>query len=274
MRNPFRFTVDPRDGQVIVADVGNNNWEEINRGGPARNFGWPCYEGPYEAATYANCDAYKSGASPITQAIYSYPHSVSNPMRGSAIGGDLYLGTAFPALYRGAYFYQDFNGGVVDFLTFNGDGSANDHEFATNVPGVVQMTVGDDGAMYVSPSSWAASGAFATPPAATSHRRPMRPPTRGRYGAAGRHLLEQAQHRPREEHRRLPVGLWRRGDQQQGQPDLHLRRERRLHGCAHGDRLGRRHGQRLAADCGRQFAAGRRKSWNRATAPNSASGKR
>ncbi len=149
LRNPFRFVIDPRDGQVIVADVGNNNWEEINRGGPGSNFGWPCYEGPYEAATYANCDAYKSGASPITQAVYSYPHSLSNPMRGSAIGGDLYLGTAFPALYRGAYFYHDFNGGVVDFLTFNADGSANDNEFATNVPGIVQMTVGDDGAIYV-----------------------------------------------------------------------------------------------------------------------------
>jgi glucose/arabinose dehydrogenase len=149
MRNPFRFTIDPRDGQVIVGDVGNSNWEEINRGGGGSNFGWPCYEGPFEAATYANCDAYKSGAAPVTQAVFSYPHSVKPPMRGSAIGGDIYLDDVFPALYRGAYFYHDFNGGVVNFLTFNADGSANDNEFATNVPGVVQMTVGDDGAMYV-----------------------------------------------------------------------------------------------------------------------------
>lgn len=149
MRNPFRFTVDPRNGQVIVADVGNSNWEEINRGGPGSNFGWPCYEGPYEAATYANCDAYKSGDSPITHAVYSYPHSTKNPQRGSAIGGDLYLENVFPPLYRGAYFFHDFNGGVVEFLTFNADGSANHNEFATNVPGIVQMTTGDDGAVYV-----------------------------------------------------------------------------------------------------------------------------
>lgn len=149
LRNPFRFTVDPRNGQVIVADVGNSNWEEINRGGPGSNFGWPCYEGPYEAATYANCDAYHSGSLPITQAVYSYPHSVKDPQRGSAIGGDLYLGNVFPPLYRGAYFYHDFNGGVVDFLTFNADGSANHNEFATNVPGIVQMTTGQDGAIYV-----------------------------------------------------------------------------------------------------------------------------
>lgn len=149
MRNPFRFTVDPRDGQVIVADVGNSNWEEINRGGPGSNFGWPCYEGPFEAATYADCAAYQSGSSPVTDAVFSYPHSIKDPQRGSAIGGDLYLGNVFPPLYRGAYFFHDFNGGVVDFLTFNADGSANHNEFATNVPGVVQMTTGDDGAIYV-----------------------------------------------------------------------------------------------------------------------------
>ncbi len=149
MRNPFRFVVDPRDGQVIVADVGNSNWEEINRGGPGSNFGWPCYEGPYEAATYANCDAYKSGSAPVTNAAYSYEHSLKDPQLGSAIGGDLYLGSAFPALYRGAYFYHDFNGGVVNFLTFNDDGSANSNQFATNVPGMVQMLAGDDGALYV-----------------------------------------------------------------------------------------------------------------------------
>ncbi|MCB0051904.1 MAG: PQQ-dependent sugar dehydrogenase, partial [Caldilinea sp.] len=54
LRNPFRFSVDPRNGRVIVGEVGNEKWEEINVGGPGANFGWPCYEGPYEAATYAN----------------------------------------------------------------------------------------------------------------------------------------------------------------------------------------------------------------------------
>ena len=148
MRNPFRFTIDPRTGEVILGDVGNENWEEINRGGPGANFGWPCYEGPYEAATYANCDAYRSGAAPVTEPIHYYPHT-TKPQRGSAIGGDLYLGSNFPPLYRGAYFYHDFNGGVVNFLTFRSDGSAVDNEFGTNVPGIVQMTVGPDGALYM-----------------------------------------------------------------------------------------------------------------------------
>jgi len=146
MRNPFRFTVDPRNGRVIVGEVGNEKWEEINIGGPGANFGWPCYEGPEEAATYANCDAFRSGEWTVTHGVYSYRHT-TKPQRGAAIGGDLYLGRSFPALYRGAYFYHDFNGGVTNFLTFGGDGSVTDNEFATNMPGIVQITATDD-ALY------------------------------------------------------------------------------------------------------------------------------
>ena len=147
MRNPFRFTVDPRNGRVIVGEVGNEKWEEINIGGPGANFGWPCYEGPEEAATYANCEAFRSGEWTVTHAVHSYRHT-TKPQRGAAIGGDLYLGRSFPALYRGAYFYHDFNGGVTNFLTFGGDGSVTDNEFATNMPGIVQITATDD-ALYV-----------------------------------------------------------------------------------------------------------------------------
>ncbi len=148
LRNPFRFTIDARNGRLILGDVGNEKWEEINIGGPGANFGWPCYEGPYEAATYANCDALRADPGQVTQAVYSYAHT-TQPQRGAAIGGDLYLRTAFPALYRGAYFYHDYNGGVINFLTFRGDGSAVNNEFANNAPGIVQMTTAKDGSMYL-----------------------------------------------------------------------------------------------------------------------------
>lgn len=45
VRNPFRISFDPPTGALYVGDVGWNTWEEINRGGPGANFGWPCYEG-------------------------------------------------------------------------------------------------------------------------------------------------------------------------------------------------------------------------------------
>lgn len=143
LRNPFRITVDPRNGRVIIGEVGNQKWEEINIAEPGANFGWPCYEGPEEAASYADCRPYRSGELPVVAPAFAYTHT-AQPARGAAIGGGLYLGRAFPALYRGAYFYHDYNGGVTNFLTFNADGSVTDHEFATNMPGIVQITATND----------------------------------------------------------------------------------------------------------------------------------
>ncbi|WP_052317442.1 PQQ-dependent sugar dehydrogenase [Caldilinea aerophila] len=143
LRNPFRITVDPRNGRVIIGEVGNQKWEEINIAEPGANFGWPCYEGPEEAASYADCRPYRSGELTVVAPTFAYTHT-AQPARGAAIGGDLYLGRTFPAIYRGAYFYHDYNGGVTNFLTFNADGSVTDHEFATNMPGIVQMTATND----------------------------------------------------------------------------------------------------------------------------------
>ena len=45
LRNPFRFTL--RDGtNPVIADVGWENYEEIDLSAPGRNYGWPCWEGP------------------------------------------------------------------------------------------------------------------------------------------------------------------------------------------------------------------------------------
>ncbi|HMZ43868.1 MAG TPA: PQQ-dependent sugar dehydrogenase, partial [Anaerolineales bacterium] len=49
LRNPWRFSFDSLTGDLIIADVGQNAWEEVNvqpassNGG--QNYGWPCYEG-------------------------------------------------------------------------------------------------------------------------------------------------------------------------------------------------------------------------------------
>ena len=49
LRNPWRFSFDRATGDLVVADVGNNAWEEVSWASSADagplNFGWPCYEG-------------------------------------------------------------------------------------------------------------------------------------------------------------------------------------------------------------------------------------
>ena len=46
LRNPFRITISPVNGEVYSGDVGTSYYEEINAGKGA-NHGWPCYEGGF-----------------------------------------------------------------------------------------------------------------------------------------------------------------------------------------------------------------------------------
>ena len=58
LRNPFRFTFDRENGDILIGDVGQRNWEEINQipaaATPPMNFGWVCREG---------CDTSETGVS-------------------------------------------------------------------------------------------------------------------------------------------------------------------------------------------------------------------
>ncbi len=148
LRNPFRFTFAPSTGELVVGEVGNSTWEEINRGAPGANFGWPCYEGEERMTDWAICDPLFSGAAPVTFGLYTYAHSVQ-PQRGAAIGGDFYTGKLYPAAYRGAYFFTDFNGGVITAMHFDASGGYTLQDFATSVPGPVQISMGPDGNLWM-----------------------------------------------------------------------------------------------------------------------------
>ena len=50
LRNPFKFTIQPTTDTtttdtIFINDVGKNTWEEINKGAPGANYGWPVHEG-------------------------------------------------------------------------------------------------------------------------------------------------------------------------------------------------------------------------------------
>src|SRR3954468_19492205 len=60
LRNPFRFSFDRQTGDLIIGDVGQNNWEEVDFS-PAglaavRNYGWRCREG-FHANPSVSCTA-------------------------------------------------------------------------------------------------------------------------------------------------------------------------------------------------------------------------
>jgi hypothetical protein len=115
LRNPWRWSFDALTGALIIADVGQYTWEEVDIQKPessgGQNYGWRCYEGnhPFNTAGCKSQSAY-------TFPVYEYQHLNSDC---SITGGFVYRGDTFPRLY-GKYFCADYCRGVIRALTMNG----------------------------------------------------------------------------------------------------------------------------------------------------------
>ncbi|QBI55546.1 PQQ-dependent sugar dehydrogenase [Streptomonospora litoralis] len=103
LRNPWRFSFDPKNGSMWIADVGQGIHEEVNHlqadeGGT--NFGWPCREGPAEYDA-ERCDP----AADYTDPVFSYTHEGTNC---SVTGGLVYRGERYADLAGGTYVMTDY----------------------------------------------------------------------------------------------------------------------------------------------------------------------
>lgn len=153
-RNPYRFCFDPVSGDLIEADVGQNNIEEINRVVKGGNYGWAIKEGDFlfnqtngpagPAGTIGAPPGYFSPGSPAglidpisgPKGILEYDHN-----NGISItGGFVYRGAGMPELYgkyvfgdlaliakpvrqNGRIFYADLQQGTINVFTLPQFGS-------------------------------------------------------------------------------------------------------------------------------------------------------
>lgn len=145
LRNPFRFTFHPTTADLVIGDVGKSSWEEVNRGRAGANFGWPCFENSDPGMTAPPCDKVHAASKQLVFPLHAFPHTEG---RVAIIGGDFYTGVNFPAEYRGAYCFGDYNVGKIWMLTTTNNG-AQVKEFAGNFAGLVQISMGPDGNLYV-----------------------------------------------------------------------------------------------------------------------------
>jgi glucose/arabinose dehydrogenase len=123
LRNPWRYSFDDPSrggtGALLIGDVGQDRWEEIdyepaNRGG--RNYGWRNREGAHN-----NVTSLPPAFLPLIDPIHEYDH----PAGSSITGGFVYRGRALGAAYLGRYFFADLSGRVWSIaLTINGAGEA------------------------------------------------------------------------------------------------------------------------------------------------------
>lgn len=144
VRNPWRWSFDPANGNMYIADVGQGAWEEINlavapnNGGT--NWGWRLREGKHCFNPPSNCDPQGITTDPV----YEYSHSAG---RCSITGGYVYRGSDIPAA-KGRYFFADYCTGEV----WSGEklgATFTDIQLHTNIDNVTSFGVDASGELYV-----------------------------------------------------------------------------------------------------------------------------
>jgi glucose/arabinose dehydrogenase len=117
LRNPWRFAFDAANGDLYIADVGEERRDEIDVGLASRrggeNYGWNVMEGSLCFQPPSGCNP--SGLTPPVQELED----------GCAVvGGAVYRGCRMPG-YQGTYFYGDYCGSYIRSFRFAG-GSVTD----------------------------------------------------------------------------------------------------------------------------------------------------
>jgi glucose/arabinose dehydrogenase len=153
LRNPFTFAVQPGTGRILINDVGETTWEEINDSLAGANYGW----------SGGSTDGFGHPPPSFAEGTYhdpllAYAHSGTGSLAtGAAIVGGTFYNPAtvqFPASYVGMYFYQDLASGWIRYFNPNNPNNSltpdgNSVAFASNTPGGLRdLKVDSAGNLY------------------------------------------------------------------------------------------------------------------------------
>jgi hypothetical protein len=155
LRNPFRFSFDRQTGDLIIGDVGQNNWEEVDFS-PAglaavRNYGWRCREG-FHANPSVSCTA-PGAVDPVLEKDHSTDgfcaiiggYVVRDSSLGSLAGHYIYgdnCASGIRSVTLPAATDDAATGVTVDGLSSFGEDSCG-HVYATSLSGPVYRIDGD-----------------------------------------------------------------------------------------------------------------------------------
>jgi glucose/arabinose dehydrogenase len=103
LRNPWRYSFDPR-GRLVIADVGQNRWEEIDLVTAGDNLGWNLKEG-FECV---HPEAGGCARSDLIDPVWAYGRDDGL----SITGGYVATGNRVPAL-AGLYVFGDYGSGKL-----------------------------------------------------------------------------------------------------------------------------------------------------------------
>lgn len=146
LRNPWRFSFDRANGDLYIADVGQNLWEEVSVASAASgagrgvNFGWNIMEGTHCFEPATGCST-----TGLMLPVIEYDHDEGC----SVTGGFVYRGNAIPVL-QGAYLYADYCGGWIRSFRYSGGQATNAGDTGLDTGNFV-LSFGEDaaGELYV-----------------------------------------------------------------------------------------------------------------------------
>ena len=141
LRNPWRFSFDPATGALAIADVGQNEIEEVNLvgtgPGPRGNFGWSAYEG----LDRFNDDQQATDALPP---VLVYGHDAGCSITGGYVVRDRGLRSLY-----GRYLYGDFCAGQLrSFAATPERRATDDRALGLEVPSLSSFGQDNAGHLY------------------------------------------------------------------------------------------------------------------------------
>ncbi|MCI0711344.1 MAG: PQQ-dependent sugar dehydrogenase [Chloroflexi bacterium] len=140
LRNPWRFSFDTTTGDLYIADVGQNQWEEVDYlpadDWSVLNFGWDAFEASAVFEGSPNGD--------VLMPVAEYDHNQGC----SVTGGYVYHGTELPDL-QGTYFYGDYCSGIVWTLSKDGNGDWVNEVFLDTDYNISSFAVDLEGELYL-----------------------------------------------------------------------------------------------------------------------------
>jgi uncharacterized repeat protein (TIGR03806 family) len=140
-RNPWRWSFDRTSGELWVADVGQNQWEEVDRVSVGGNYGWRCREGAHDF----NSSSLGCGNGGLIDPVAEYDHSQGN----SITGGYVYRGAQATAL-AGRYLFADFGSGRIwAWIPENASAARAPTRLLDSGLNISSFGQGNDGELYV-----------------------------------------------------------------------------------------------------------------------------
>jgi glucose/arabinose dehydrogenase len=143
LRNPWRFSFDPANGDLYIADVGQGQWEEVDYRQRSQlnalaNYGWNIYEGRerYRSGT-------PNGSGQLVSPVFVYDHG-----QGCSItGGYVYRGRAVPSAV-GRYYFGDWCSGTIWSLRISNGAAADTRREPGSIRRLATFGVDNAGELY------------------------------------------------------------------------------------------------------------------------------